>query len=140
MGNSQSIQRVNFEDVQKIIKNADSYLLINTLPDGEQHCLIMNSIMAHQEEMIINKHLQSGSKNVQIIIYGRNANDENVYKKYNQLLKLGFRHIFVYPGGMFEWLLLQDIFGVDEFMTTSKQLDVLKYKPREILNVGLIGY
>ena len=29
---------------------------------------------------------------------------------------------------MFEWLLLQDIYGDDEFPTTTKELDILKYK------------
>jgi hypothetical protein len=35
-------------------------------------------------------------------------------------------------------LLLQDIFGVEEFPTTSKQLDILKYKPSQRLNISLI--
>jgi hypothetical protein len=30
---------------------------------------------------------------------------------------------------MFEWLLLQDIYGAASFPTTSKELDILKYKP-----------
>ena len=33
---------------------------------------------------------------------------------------------------MFEWLLLQDIYGNDNFPTTSKDLDILKYKPKKI--------
>ena len=32
-------------------------------------------------------------------------------------------------GGIFEWLLLQDIYGDDQFKTTSRELDILKYKP-----------
>jgi hypothetical protein len=138
MGNTQSIQKINFEDMQKVIKNVDSYLLIHTLPENEQHCLILNSILASNEEQIINNHLQRGNKSVKIVIYGKNTNDITVYKKYEQLTKLGFSNIYVYPGGMFEWLLLQDIYGVDEFMTTSKHLDILKFKPRQILNVGLL--
>ena len=138
MGNSQSIQKINFEDVQKVVKNHDSYLLINTLPENEQYCLILNSVNAQQEENIINQHLQRGSKSLNIIIYGRNAKDETIYTKYYQLLKLGFRDIYLYPGGLFEWLLLQDIYGTDEFMTTSKHLDILKYKPRQLLNVALL--
>jgi len=37
--------------------------------------------------------------------------------------------VHIYPGGIFEWLLLQDIYGDDMFKTTSKELDILKYKP-----------
>ena len=31
MGNSQSIQKINFEDVQYVLKNNETHLLINTL-------------------------------------------------------------------------------------------------------------
>ena len=63
-----------------------------------------------------------------IIIYGKNNNDETVIKKYNQLIKLGFINVYIYLGGLFEWLLLQDIYGKDEFPTTSEELDILKYR------------
>ena len=139
MGNSQSIPKINFEDVQLVIKQKESYLLIQTLPDNEQHCLILNSITASMEEKIINHHLQNGAKGVKIVIYGKNANDDTIYKKYAQLVKLGFHNVHLYPGGLFEWLLLQDIYGTEEFMTTSKQSDILRYKPRQMLNVGLIA-
>jgi hypothetical protein len=56
------------------------------------------------------------------------------------LLALGFYNIFIYSGGMFEWLILQDIYGDKEFPTTSKQLDFLKFKPNKKLNICLIDY
>jgi len=140
MGNSQSsIQKINFEDMQTASKNSEIYLLINTLPETEQCCLIVGTINAQQEEAIINKHIRS-SKNIQIIIYGRNCNDEKIYKKSQQLYQLGFQNIFIYCGGMFEWLVLQDIYGFDEFPTTTKQIDFLKYKPVQKLNVKLLEY
>jgi len=140
MGNAQSsIQKINFEDMQTACKNPEIYLLINTLPESEQGCLVIGTVSAHQEEAIINKHLR-GSKNTQIIVYGRNCNDEKVFKKYQQLLQLGFFNVFIYSGGLFEWLMLQDIYGFNEFPTTTKQLDLLKYKPRQQLNVGLLEY
>ena len=40
---------------------------------------------------------------------------------------------------MFEWLLMQDIYSKDNFPTTSYDLDILKYKPRSVLNIPLIG-
>ena len=140
MGNSQSsIQKINFEDMQSVCKNPEIYLLINTLPDFEQGCLIVGTVTAHQEEALINKHLR-GSKNIQIIVYGRNCNDDKVFKKYQQLLQLGFYNVFIYSGGLFEWLMLQDIYGFNEFPTTTTQMDLLKYKPRQQLNVGLLEY
>lgn len=139
MGIAQSIQKINFEDVQTACKNPEIYLLINTLPVYEQSCLILNSVPAIQEEAIINKHLKA-DKSVHILIYGKNSNDESIYKKYQQLMQLGFFNVHLYMGGIFEWLLLQDIYGQTDFPTTSSQLDILKYKPSSTLHVGLIGY
>ena len=139
MGNTQSIQKINFQDIQTVIKTPALYLLINTLNENEQKCLITNTISIYQEEQIINKHLRT-NKHIRIIIYGKNSNDENVYKKYEQLLSLGFYNVYVYTGGLFEWLLLQDIYGTDEFPTTHKDLDILKYKAKSILNIHLIEY
>ena len=88
---------------------------------------------------MINKHLRF-NKNIHIIIYGKNSNDEKIYKKYQQLLTLGFYNVYIYMGGMFEWLLLQDIYGSAEFPTTSKELDILKYKPSSLLNIPFLEY
>ena len=136
MGNGQSMQKINFEDVQTAYKNPEIYLLINTLSEMDQGCLILNTVNVHQEEILVNKHMQN--KSVRIIIYGRNSNDEKIYKKYQQLTGLGFMNVYIYLGGMFEWLMLQDIYGFDEFPTNTRQLDFLKYKPAQKLNVGLL--
>jgi rhodanese-related sulfurtransferase len=140
MGNSQSKQKINFEDIQYVIKNSRSHLLINTLNESEQECLIINTINIKNEEMTINKLLQIGNKNINIIIYGRNCNDEKIYSKYNQLNSLGFYNVYVYVGGLFEWLMMQDIYGDTEFPTTKKELDFLKYKPNKVLNIQLLEY
>lgn len=137
MGVSQSIQKINFEDMQVAYKNPEIYLLINTLNESEQECLILNTTNANKEEHVINHHMNS-SKRIRIIIYGRNSNDEKIFIKYNQLVKLGFTNVFIYSGGLFEWLMLQDIYGYEEFPTTVKQLDFLKYKPPQRLNISLI--
>ena len=139
MGNTQSMKKINYEDMQTIIKYPEVYFIINTLPLSEQLCLIVNTTLANEEEMIINKFMKE-NKGIRIIVYGKNCNDENVNKKYQQLLSLGFYNIFVYFGGMFEWLLLQDIYGKDLFPTTKNELDLLKYKSNQLLNIGLLEY
>jgi hypothetical protein len=127
MGNISSINKVNYAYVQKCISNAgEIILLINTLDYVKQDCLIKNTITASNEEEIINKYLKS-NKAIKILIYGENCSDNKVISKYNQLYKLGFINLYVYLGGIFEWLLLQDIYGDDEFPTTSKIIDLLKY-------------
>ena len=139
MGNNQSMKKINYEDMQTVIKNPEVYLIINTLPPSEQNCLIVNTTLASDEENIINQFMKT-NKNVRVIIYGRNCNDETTNKKYQQLMSLGFYNIYLYTGGLFEWLLLQDIYGKELFPTTKKELDLLKYKPSQILNIALLEY
>ena len=122
-----SINKVNYAYVQKCIHtSSEIILLINTLNYDKQECLIKNTIVASNEEDIINKYLKS-NRSIKILIYGENCSDNKVIYKYNQLYKLGFVNIYVYLGGIFEWLLLQDIYGDEEFPTTSKIIDILKY-------------
>ena len=133
MGNKLSIKKMNYEDIQEVINKKHECLLISTLTIHNQECLITNSIRADLEENIINALLYK-NKNKKIIIYGKNSNDLTIYEKYQQLNDLGFKHIYLYPGGLFEWCLLQDIFGEDLFKTTSKVQDILKYKPPSLIN------
>jgi len=124
--------KIYFEDVQKAIQL--NYTLINTLHLNKQECLIKNTIISSEEETIMNNLLNNyNTSQTNIIIYGENSSDSSVETKYNQLHKCGFYNIYIYPGGLFEWLLLQDIYGFDEFPTTSKILDILKYKPTRTL-------
>lgn len=134
MGNEQSgINKVNFEDIKKVDKN--DYILINTLHSNNQQCLIVNTILVDKEVHIVEKAIKE--KKI-IIIYGKNANDYTIYKKYNQLISMGHKNTYLYCGGLYEWLLLQDIYGSEQFKTTSRELDILKYKPESDLNKLLI--
>ena len=128
------VQKISFEDVQLIMKKQHDYILINTMAETAQDCLIRHTLYYKNETKIINDMITRGDlSSKRIIIYGKNANDETVEPKYHQICGLGFIEVFVYPGGIFEWLCLQDIYGDDEFPTTSKQLDILKYRPYKML-------
>lgn len=129
MGQTHSyIKKVNFEDIKQIIKNPNKYILINTLKIDNQDCLIKGTVDVNKEESVINNCLKH-KKNVKIILYGKNSNENSLFKKYEQLVHLGFTNVYLYPGGLFEWLCLQDIYGYEEFPTTAKELDILKFKP-----------
>ena len=130
MGNISAIQKINFEDMQYAIQN--NICIINTLSASSQKCLIKNTVSCDQEESVVNKYLVQRLKKQKIIIYGRNNNDITIFKKYEQLNKLGFSNLYIYVGGLFEWLCLQDIYGKDDFPTTYDELDILKYKPCKI--------
>jgi hypothetical protein len=141
MGNAHSSNnKINYEDMQHIVKHPEEHLLINTLSENEQYCLIPNTLNINQEEAVINKLIQNGKLDTKIIIYGKNCNDDKLYKKQQQLTSLGFYNVYIYLGGLFEWLCLQDIYGADDFPTTRKELDLLKYKSTKTLNVHLIEY
>ena len=147
MGANNSNFKINYEDVQMACKysynnnnndgNNNKYAIINTLDPVYQTCLILNTIPIAEEEEVINDVITNSKKTI-IIIYGLNSNDEKVYSKYEQLIKLGTKHVYIYNGGMFEWLLLQDVYGRELFPTTSRELDILKYKPRKILDILFI--
>ena len=139
MGNTSSvIKKVNFEDIQLCIKKKDKFLLINTLSKKEQNCLIMGTLKIEDEEKIINQCINQ-NKHVKIVVYDKNVHETSLLKKYEQLNNLGFTNVFIYPGGLFEWLCLQDIYGYEEFPTTTKELDILKFKgPSSFTNILLL--
>ena len=123
LSNEKNFILVSFE---YLIGNND-YTLINTLPINNQDCLIINTIYSNNEEKYIND-LLNNDINKNIVIYGKNCSDISTLNKFKQLKNLGFKNIKIYMGGLFEWLLLQDIYGNDKFETTCKEIDILKYK------------
>ena len=136
-----SPRKIGFDDIKYSLKFPDKYLVINTLTFENQDCLISGTILAIQEEALINKMLESADYKVKtVIIYGKNASDNTVYKRYYQMLNLGFTEVYIYGGGLFEWLLLQDIYSFSEFPTTKKGADILRYRETPILNIYRIGY
>jgi len=128
-------KKASFEDIQFSLSHPELFLLINTLSADDQKCLIKNTILYQMEENMVNELLSkydySGKR---FIVYGRNANDGTAEIKCKQLETLGFSNVYLYAGGLFEWLLLQDIYGKDEFPTTTAQLDILKYKPDKMFS------
>jgi len=135
-----SIKKIGFEDMQSLIKNRGQFVVINTLPMNEQDCLIKNTISYQMEEKIINGLMEKMEFKKKIAVYGRNSSDETADAKCKQLMGLGFVEVYVYGGGMFEWMLLQDVYGIDEFPTTSKVLDILKFKPMRSFDFGFLEY
>ena len=76
MGQSNSVQKCNFEDIQRICCNGNlqNYILINTLPSNQQTCLIQNTVSIENEETQINHFLSNkSSSSVYIFIYGKNT-------------------------------------------------------------------
>ncbi len=127
---------INFEDLQTALGDQGKTMIINTLDAHMQSCLIAGTLPIDAEVEVLNALLKKNTE-VRVILYGMNAADNTVHKKYEQLRKLGFYNVFIYPGGVFEWLLLQDVYGAELFPTTSAKVDLLKYKGRRQLNTTL---
>jgi len=126
------INIVGFEDMNYAIDK--NYNIITTLSNKNISNLIKNTINPNEEELCINDMIDNNRFNEIIIIYGKNTCDNNIYLKYKDLITFGFINVYVYAGGMFEWMLLQDIYGMDDFPTTTNELDILKFKPISIIN------
>ena len=129
--------KIGYEDFLYILKNPDQYNIISTLSAENQECLIKNTLSIQNENFIFDNYIKEQKFNIKIIIYGSHSSDVSVDKKYKQLTEIGFNNIYIYAGGLFEWLLLQDIYGKNEFPTTSNIIDILKYRPKGILHNAL---
>lgn len=132
---SKKKKNIGFEDVKYAISNREQYILINTLSTLMQDCLIIGTLPYTSEEHTINRWIEQGKKPeaVYIILYGKNAVDDSTQKKYDQLQQLGFDNVYIYAGGLFEWLLLQDVYGYNEFPTTTKCKDMLRFRPSPVI-------
>lgn len=136
----ETTNKLSYENIQSIIINYkpgtsmnDNIIIINTLPENMQDVLIPNTLSFSQEEDIINSLINKSFFDKKIVIYGKNNNDESIYRKYIQLKKYGFLNLYLYIGGMFEWLLMQDVYGKDLFPTVGFTLNILKYKPSKYI-------
>ena len=121
---------VNYEELQTKIKRGVTIILLNTLSVDNQSYLIKGTLKAAYEIGIMNDYLKK-NKNIEIIIYGKDHYDTSVIKKYNQLKKLGFKNVSIYFGGLFEWALLQDIYGSSNFEKDGQindPIQISKYK------------
>jgi len=133
---------IGFEDIKYAISNSSAFILINTLSINDQDLLIQGTLPCDREETAINEQISNyRTPDLPVIIYGRNCSDVTVVKKHNQLSNLGVKYVYIYMGGLFEWLLMQDVYGFDEFPTTSKCTDLLKYRsPRRLEKQLLLEY
>jgi len=120
MGQTSSNPKCSFRELQQ--KKGD-FILINTLPLHKQRYLIKGTLPALEEDQRINDYLYK-NKRVEIIIYGLDYQDPSISKKFIQLKTLGFENVSVYMGGIFEWALLQEVYG-SNFPTEGELKDPL---------------
>ena len=143
MGNQVSlVPKVSYEDIQMVVyQNTNiphTTLIINTLPPSLQHCLIKTTVDIRYEEQLVNSMFHK-NPDIMIIVYGKNSNDITILHKYEQLVKLGFTNVHIYTGGIFEWMLLYEIYGKELFKITRYEIDILRYRPKSVLLAAMTG-
>jgi len=127
---------IGFDDMLRCIRTPAKYAIIHTMPATES-ILINGTLNPKEEEAFINEYLSRYVEDQKtIILYGRNCCDDSPRQKRAQLLSLGISDVYVYVGGLFEWALLQDIYGATEFPTTNLVTDLLLYRPRPLPILG----
>jgi hypothetical protein len=129
-------EKVGFEDIKKVM-NFKSHLIINTLNSQEQTVLIKGTVDINDEENMINEILSNYMvPDKPVIIYGKNCCDDSVETKFEQIQNLGIKEVYIYYGGLFEWLLLNELYGNEEFplLTTYEvKVDIQKFRPESKL-------
>lgn len=122
MGINISVEKVSACDIKYIHeKHIDDYIIITTIDNTDNIPLIKGTISPQEEETIINKMIINKHKRIKgIIIYGKNSQDASVIKKYKQLIQYNIGEIYIYIGGLFEWLLLHntypEVFLIDTYI------------------------
>ena len=113
-------------------KNLKYILLNNNVHEsvGGQRTVAGNLDIFKMISSVTKNDCISTNSQKNIIIYGRNYLDKTIYDQYNKLNSLGFDKVYLYSGGIFEWLLLQETFGSDMFETNYTEKDILKYRPK----------
>lgn len=123
-----NIRRIGFEFLKLKLQNKQNMVIIHTLKNDEQLCLIHDTLRAEFEETKINECLMDYLFDTEIVVYGKHSADESAEQKCKQFIQLGFKNVNWYVGGLFEWLLLQELYGKEEFPTTGICRDLLMYR------------
>jgi hypothetical protein len=141
-------QMISFRQVQQAVKvitmerfhksspphqspQKNNTILINTFTpvQQQQHGLIRGTTLADKEEQVVQSALER-DLSITILVYGHNALDPLPYRQADKLRNLGFKNVYVYVGGMFEWLLLCDLYGPDQYpLMTVQEEDPMHHAP-----------
>jgi hypothetical protein len=127
------LNTINNDTLQRHFHDETDMTLLTTMECSE--CFIANTATIADEEQKMNALIKQGEFDELIVVYGKNYSDENVFRKYEQLVNFGFSNVRVYRGGMYEWLLLHCIHGnnmypVDNPRGTDVKKLVNKYRPK----------
>lgn len=126
MGVNISLEKVSACDIKYIQQHSpNEYLIISTIQGNPTTIpFIKGTVNPYVEEHKINNILSNKNNETKIIIYGRNSQDMSVIQKYRQLLQLGLTNVYIYIGGLFEWLLLNKQYPTIFLIDNSQQVNL----------------
>ena len=125
MGASISFNVVNHQGVLDALKEGN--ILITVISNHTDATLIKGTLGEAEELRHVNEIIRKKNLDERIFVYGENCSDSRVYSKARQLKKLGLKEVFVYTGGIFEWMLLGEVFGQDQFPVHGRVTNVVDH-------------
>lgn len=115
------IRRCNFETVN--MARHDGVII----SAGPLVSYIEGTVDGDKANQVLDKCLREDPSKL-VVFYGLNSTDSAPLHRWNNATQLGLENAHVYCGGMFEWLILGELYGNDMFPVTSIQDDLLKFK------------
>lgn len=115
---------LNFDDMKQAIDRG--YTICHIMEEADEGIIIKNTLSVKDEIKKINDFLQNDQLDGMIVLYGRNYTDiDKLAQRQKQLNSLGFMRVFIYVGGLYEWVLLQNVYG-DKLFPTNRIFDILE--------------
>ncbi len=115
---------LNFDDMKQAIYRG--YTICHIMEEADEGTIIKNTLSVKDEIKKINDFLQNDQLDGMIVLYGRNYTDiDKLAQRQKQLNSLGFMRVFIYVGGLYEWVLLQNVYG-DKLFPTNRIFDILE--------------
>lgn len=96
-------REISLEDFKKLQKSNEAFIAINTLPPyfyRKEHIINSINIPTEDIESITPKIIKTEAK---IVLYCRDYNCHVSTEAAEKLVKLGYKSILIYQGGMKEW-------------------------------------
>lgn len=117
---------LNFDDMKLAVDRG--YIICHIMDETDETILIKNTLSVKDEIKKINDLIKQSKFDETIVLYGRNYTDlEKIVQRFQHLISFGFTRVFIYVGGLYEWVLMQNLYG-DKLFPTNNSIDLTNIK------------
>ncbi len=114
---------LNFDDMKIAVERG--YIICHIMDEIDGTILIKNTLSVKDEIKKINDLIKQSKFDETIVLYGRNYTDlELIVQRFQHLISFGFTRVFIYVGGLYEWILMQNLYG-DKLFPTNVIVDFI---------------